>query len=154
MHFHYVLSMGALFGILAGFYFWIGKIVGRSYNETLAQIQFWTLFIGVNVTFLPMHFLGIAGLPRRYSDYPDSYAGWNAVCSFGSLISFISTLLFIYIIYDTLVNGDVISQHNYWAHPLYFDLNSLSPSTASSLEWVISTPPVGHNFSSIPKTYN
>ena len=153
-HFHYVLSMGALFGILAGFYFWIGKMVGRKYDETLAQIQFWTLFIGVNVTFLPMHFLGIAGMPRRYSDYPDAYAGWNSVCSFGSLISIFSTILFIYIIYNTLVDGDVITEHNYWGHPMYFDLNVSNANTGPSLEWVIQTPPVGHNFSSIPKTFN
>lgn len=153
-HFHYVLSMGALFGILAGFYFWIGKMVGRKYDETLAQIQFWTLFIGVNVTFLPMHFLGIAGMPRRYSDYPDAYAGWNAVCSFGSLISIFSTILFIYIIYNTLVDGEVITEHNYWGHPMYFDLNVSNTNASPSLEWVIQTPPVGHNFSSIPKTFN
>lgn len=156
-HFHYVLSMGALFGMLGGFYYWIGKMVGRKYNETLAQIQFWTLFIGVNVTFFPMHFLGIAGMPRRYSDYPDAYAGWNAVCSYGSLISFFSTLLFIFIVYDTLANGAFITDHDgEWETISYFDLNnpSFTNITSPNIEWVINTPPSPHNFSSLPKTFN
>ena len=153
-HFHYVLSMGALFGILGGFYFWIGKIVGKTYNETLAQIQFWTLFIGVNVTFFPMHFLGIAGYPRRYPDYPDAYAGWNAVCTWGSMISLFSTFLFLYIVYDIVANGEKITQNNYWAIPLYFDINGTTTYSARSLEFAISTPPTAHNFSSIVKTFN
>lgn len=102
-HFHYVLSMGAVFGIFAGFYFWVEKILGRSYNELLAKIHFYTFFVGVNLTFFPMHFLGLAGMPRRISDYPDAYSGWNLVCSFGSIISFLSSFLFLYIVYRIFV---------------------------------------------------
>jgi cytochrome c oxidase subunit I len=104
-HFHYVLSMGAVFAIFAGFYFWISKISGLQYVEILGQIHFWIFFIGVNITFFPMHFLGLAGMPRRIPDYPDAYAGWNLVASFGSYISAISSLFFFYIVYHTLVHG-------------------------------------------------
>ena len=93
-HFHYVLSMGAVFGIFTGFYFWIGKISGRKYPEILGQIHFWLFFIGVNITFFPMHFLGLAGMPRRIPDFPDAMSGWNAISSFGSYISFFSVLFF------------------------------------------------------------
>lgn len=98
-HFHYVLSMGAVFGIFAGFYYWVEKILGRKYNELLAKVHFYTFFVGVNLTFFPMHFLGLAGMPRRISDYPDAYAGWNLICSFGSMISFASSFLFLYIVF-------------------------------------------------------
>jgi len=101
-HFHYVLSMGAVFAIFAGWYFWIEKITGLRYPEVLGKIHFWLFFVGVNVTFFPMHFLGLAGMPRRVSDYPDAFAGWNAVASFGSYISAISVVFFFYIIYITL----------------------------------------------------
>jgi cytochrome c oxidase subunit 1 len=97
-HFHYVLSMGAVFGMFAGFFYWIYKMTGATYNEMLSQIMFWMMFVGVNVTFFPMHFLGIAGMPRRIPDFPDEFATWNAVASFGSMISVWSVLLFIYII--------------------------------------------------------
>nr|YP_010117839.1 cytochrome c oxidase subunit 1 [Phytophthora agathidicida]QPN53811.1 cytochrome c oxidase subunit 1 [Phytophthora agathidicida]QTV76629.1 cytochrome c oxidase subunit 1 [Phytophthora agathidicida]QTV76746.1 cytochrome c oxidase subunit 1 [Phytophthora agathidicida]QTV76785.1 cytochrome c oxidase subunit 1 [Phytophthora agathidicida]DAD54865.1 TPA_asm: cytochrome c oxidase subunit 1 [Phytophthora agathidicida] len=107
-HFHYVLSMGAVFGIFTGFYFWIGKISGRRYPEVLGQIHFWLFFIGVNITFFPMHFLGLAGMPRRIPDFPDAMSGWNAVSSFGSYISFFSALFFFYIVYVTLVHGKKI----------------------------------------------
>ena len=107
-HFHYVLSMGAVFGIFAGFYYWIGKITGRQYPEILGQIHFWLFFIGVNITFFPMHFLGLAGMPRRIPDFPDAYSGWNAIASFGSYISFFSALLFFYVVYVTLVQGKKI----------------------------------------------
>jgi len=93
-HFHYVLSMGAVFAIFAGFYYWYGKIFGDMYNELLARIHFWLFFIGVNVTFFPMHFLGLAGMPRRIPDYPDAYAQWNYWASLGSLLSAISVIFF------------------------------------------------------------
>ncbi len=111
-HFHYVLSMGAVFGIFAGFYYWIGKITGRQYPEVLGQIHFWLFFIGVNITFFPMHFLGLAGMPRRIPDFPDAYSGWNAVSSFGSYISFFSALLFFYVVYVTLVHGKKIENNH------------------------------------------
>lgn len=103
-HFHYVLSMGAIFSIFAGFYHWIEKIIGHVYNEHLATIHFWVTFVGVNITFFPMHFLGLAGMPRRIPDYPDAFAGWNYVASIGALISFLGLLLFIYILVEMLYN--------------------------------------------------
>jgi len=111
-HFHYVLSMGAVFSIFAGWYYWVGKITGSQYPEILGQIHFWLFFTGVNVTFFPMHFLGLAGMPRRIPDYPDAYAGWNGIASFGSYISLISMLLFFYIVYITLTEETVILNKN------------------------------------------
>lgn len=105
-HFHYVLSMGVVFGIFSGFYYWFSKMTGLRYPEVLGQIHFWIFFIGVNLTFFPMHFLGLAGMPRRVPDYPDAFAGWNGVASFGSYISAFSVLLFFYIIYITLTDGE------------------------------------------------
>jgi heme/copper-type cytochrome/quinol oxidase subunit 1 len=101
-HFHYVLSMGAVFSIFAGWYYWIGKMTGLRYSEILGQLHFVLFFTGVNITFLPMHFLGLAGMPRRIPDYPDAYAEWNAIASFGSYLSALSAILFLYIVYDTL----------------------------------------------------
>ena len=114
-HFHYVLSMGAVFAIFAGWYYWIGKITGLQYPEVLGQIHFWMFFAGVNITFFPMHFLGLAGMPRRIPDYPDALAGWNAVASFGSYISAISALFFFYIVYVTLTSGVRVNKKNVWA---------------------------------------
>jgi len=114
-HFHYVLSMGAVFAIFAGWYYWIGKITGLQYPEILGQIHFWMFFIGVNLTFFPMHFLGLAGMPRRIPDYADAYAGWNAVASFGSYISAFSALFFFYIVYVTLTSGTRVKAKNIWS---------------------------------------
>jgi len=114
-HFHYVLSMGAVFGMFAGWYYWIGKMTGLEYPEVLGQIHFWLFFIGVNITFFPMHFLGLAGMPRRVPDYPDAYSGWNAVSSFGSYISIFASLLFFYIVYITLTSGKRNTAKYYWA---------------------------------------
>jgi cytochrome c oxidase subunit 1 len=113
-HFHYVLSMGVVFGIFSGFYFWFGKMSGLRYPEVLGQVHFWIFFFGVNLTFFPMHFLGLAGMPRRVPDYPDAYAGWNSVASFGSYISAFSVLLFFYIVYITLTEGEKNSAANQW----------------------------------------
>jgi cytochrome c oxidase subunit I len=104
-HFHYVLSMGVVFGLFAGFYYWMPKITGLMYPEHLGETHFWRMFFGVNLTFFPMHFLGLAGMPRRIPDYPEAYSGWNYVASFGSLISAYATLLFLYIVYKTLTEG-------------------------------------------------
>lgn len=101
-HFHYVLSMGAVFSIFSGWYFWIKNFTGLSYPEIFGQIHFWLFFTGVNLTFFPMHFLGLAGMPRRIPDYADAYAGWNMIASFGSYISVISLLFFFFIVYITL----------------------------------------------------
>jgi len=104
-HFHYVLSMGAVFAIFSGFYYWFGKASGLKYPEILGKMHFWMTFIGVNLTFFPMHFLGLAGMPRRIPDFPDAYAGWNYVASFGSLLTAFSTLFFYYIVIITLTSG-------------------------------------------------
>lgn len=98
-HFHYVLSLGAVFALFAGIYHWLPKMSGFNYDEELGQIHFWSTFIGVNMTFAPMHFLGFSGMPRRIPDYPDVYVYWNAVASFGSIISAVSTVIFFYAIY-------------------------------------------------------
>jgi len=112
-HFHYVLSMGAVFGIFCGFYYWIEKIVGLKYDEYLANIHFYTFFIGVNLTFMPLHFLGLAGMPRRIGDYPEFYRGWNVISSFGSYISLVATCVFIYTVYIMLVYGGVSNRNPY-----------------------------------------
>jgi heme/copper-type cytochrome/quinol oxidase subunit 1 len=104
-HFHYVLSMGAVFAIFAGWYYWIAKITGNMYDETLGKIHFWTTFIGVNLCFFPMHFLGLAGMPRRIPDFPDSYSAWNSVATFGSFITMVSTIFFGYVVFVTFTSN-------------------------------------------------
>ena len=94
-HFHYVLSLAAVFAIFGGWYYWFPKMTGYMYSETLGKLHFWLMFIGANVAFFPMHFLGLAGMPRRYADYPDAFAGWNFVASIGSYISFAGLLVFL-----------------------------------------------------------
>jgi cytochrome c oxidase subunit 1 len=110
-HFHYVLSMGAVFTIFAGFYFWLPKMIGRNYPEALGRVHFWITFFGVNLTFFPMHFLGLAGMPRRIPDYPDAFAGWNSIASFGSYISGIGLLFFFYVVYVSFTSGDLAEQN-------------------------------------------
>ena len=104
--------MGAVFALFAGFYYWAPKIVGRSANELLGNIHFWTLFVGVNLTFFPQHFLGLAGMPRRIPDYPDAFSGWNAVSSFGSLISVIATILFSNFLYCAKIGANFFTPTN------------------------------------------
>lgn len=113
-HFHYVLSMGAVFAIFAGFYFWIAKMTGLQYSEVLGQIHFWIFFVGVNVTFFPMHFLGLAGMPRRIPDYPVAYSEWNLIASYGSYLSAISSLFFFVVVYHTLVHGKPLNKKKIW----------------------------------------
>jgi len=114
-HFHYVLSMGAVFAIFAGWYYWITKITGLEYPEILGKIHFCLFFLGVNITFFPMHFLGLAGMPRRIPDYPDAFAGWNSIASFGSYVSALSTILFFYIVYLTLTSNNRNTKKNTWS---------------------------------------
>lgn len=102
-HFHYVLSMGAVFALFAGFYYWFLFLTGKAYSEYLGQLHFWTTFVGVNVTFFPMHFLGLAGMPRRIPDYPDVYQLWNSVSTFGSYVTTFSLIVFIAVIYKALI---------------------------------------------------
>ena len=99
-HFHYVLSMGAVFGMFGGFYYWSSKIFGKNFNKELGELHYWTTFIGVNLTFFPMHFLGMAGMPRRIPDYPDAYYTLNMVSSAGSAVTIISIIIFLYVIFD------------------------------------------------------
>jgi cytochrome c oxidase subunit 1 len=151
-HFHYVLSMGAVFALFAGFYFWAPKILGKTSNELLGNIHFWTLFVGVNLTFFPQHFLGLAGLPRRIPDYPDAFSGWNAVSSFGSLVSLIATLLFSYIIYDIFTNKTTAS-NNTWAVPYYYISNNkfnANSQVSNTLEWTLASPIPFHAFKMLP----
>jgi cytochrome c oxidase subunit 1 len=151
-HFHYVLSMGAVFGLFAGFYFWAPKIVGKMYNEVAGQIHFWVMFVGVNATFFPQHFLGLAGMPRRIPDYPDAYAGWNYVSSVGSMISVVATAIFGYVIYDMLANTKLVSS-NPWAVPQFFTSTVQFHSTAQSttgLEWTLDSPTPFHAFNTLP----
>lgn len=151
-HFHYVLSMGAVFALFAGFYYWTPKIIGRTYNEFLGKVHFWTLFVGVNLTFFPQHFLGLAGMPRRIPDYPDAFAGWNAISSFGSLISVVATVLFGYIIYDIFVNGKEVN-NNPWAVPSYFTSITQfenETDTSKTIEWSLSSPIPLHAFNMLP----
>jgi heme/copper-type cytochrome/quinol oxidase subunit 1 len=101
-HFHYALSMGAVFTMFAGIYYWFDKITGVRYSEVLGQIHFWTFFLGVNITFFPMHFLGVAGMPRRIPDYPDAFYIFNKVASWGSYISALSVIMFFYLVFEAL----------------------------------------------------
>ncbi|HEX4765352.1 MAG TPA: cytochrome c oxidase subunit I [Lichenihabitans sp.] len=137
-HFHYVLSLGAVFALFAGFYYWFPKMSGYMYNERLGQIHFWLMFVGVNVTFFPQHFLGLAGMPRRYVDYPDAYLMWNEVSSVGALISGAGVVLFLYVIYEAFqvkrVAGD----------------NPWGPG-ATTLEWTLSSPPPFHQYETLPR---
>jgi len=136
-HFHYVLSLGAVFSMFAGFYYWIGKMSGRQYPEFWGKVHFWLTFVGVNLTFFPQHFLGLNGMPRRIPDYPDAFAGWNLISSLGAYISFGSALLFVWIAIYTLTRGQKV-EANYWG-----------PS-ATTLEWTVSSPPPFHAFETLP----
>jgi cytochrome c oxidase subunit 1 len=136
-HFHYVLSLGAVFGIFAGFYYWVGKMTGKQYPETLGKIHFWLTFIGVNLTFFPQHFLGLAGMPRRIPDYPDAYAGWNMLSSLGAFISAASALFFLYVLYRTFTSQERCAD-NPWGEG------------ATTLEWTVSSPPPFHTFNELP----
>ena len=137
-HFHYVLSLGAVYGLFAGFYYWFSKMSGYEYHEGLAKIHFWMTFIGVNLTFFPMHFLGLAGMPRRYIDYPDAFAGWNYVASIGSYISAAATLVFLALILEAFISKRRAAD-NPWGEG------------ANTLEWQVSSPPPYHTFDSLPK---
>jgi cytochrome c oxidase subunit 1 len=137
-HFHYVLSLGAVFAIFAGWYYWFPKMTGRLYNETLAQLHFWVTFIGVNLAFFPMHFLGLAGMPRRYADYPDAYAGWNYIASIGSYISAFGVLIFLVCLAEAYLRRRVAAD-NPWG------------IGATTLEWTVSSPPPFHTFNELPR---
>ena len=150
-HFHYVLSLGAVFALFSAWYYWIPKITGLNYNLLLGKVHFMILFIGVNVTFFPQHFLGLQGMPRRISDYPDAFSGWNLISSFGSIISVIATVLFLHIIYMQLVEGHITSRYPWLVPEFYSDLfQTLFNRNYISLEWSLDSPPKPHAFVSLP----
>jgi len=147
-HFHYVLSMGAVFGVFAGFYFWIGKITGYAYNETYGKIHFWTLFIGVNITFFPMHFLGMSGMPRRIPDYPDAFTPYNYIASVGSILSLIASIFFVYLLLNIFVKKIPFTS---FPSLSYFDTTLLANKNRNyTLDWYLSTPPSYHTFNQLP----
>ena len=150
-HFHYVLSMGAVFALFSGWYFWIPKILGLSYNVFAGKVHFWILFIGVNLTFFPQHFLGLQGMPRRISDYPDAFYGWNLISSIGSIISVIATWYFLTIVYKQLTEGVAVSRYPWLIPQMFTDtFQSLFTRNNSSLEWSLNSPPKPHAFASLP----
>ncbi|HQU67277.1 MAG TPA: cytochrome c oxidase subunit I [Albidovulum sp.] len=138
-HFHYVMSLGAVFAIFAGMYYWIGKMSGRQYPEWAGKLHFWMMFIGSNLTFFPQHFLGRQGMPRRYIDYPEAFAKWNFVSSMGAFLSFASFVFFIFVVLYTLRAGKRVTENNYWNEH------------ADTLEWTLPCPPPEHTFETLPK---
>ena len=143
-HFHYVLSMGAVFAVFSGWYFWIGKITGYNYNEDLGNLHFWFTFIGANLTFFPQHFLGLAGMPRRIPDFADAYADWNFISSIGSCVSILGVLVFFDVISKTLTDRNACPK-NPWK---FFEHKKLRYSF--TLEWHLSSPPAEHTFLESP----
>ncbi len=137
-HFHYVMSLGAVFCIFAGVYYWIGKMSGRQYPEWAGKLHFWMMFIGANITFFPQHFLGRQGMPRRYIDYPEQFAYWNQISSYGAFLSFASFLLFFGIVFYTLLYGKKITENAYWG------------DHSDTLEWTLPNPPPEHTFETLP----
>jgi cytochrome c oxidase subunit 1 len=137
-HFHYVLSLGAVFAIFAGWYYWFPKITGYMYNETIGKLHFWVTFIGVNILFFPQHFLGLAGMPRRTVDYPAAFHGWNEVSSFGSYISGFAVLIFFVGVIEAFMKKRVAG-NNPWG------------VGATTLEWTLSSPPPFHQFETLPR---
>ena len=138
-HFHYVMSLGAVFTIFAGIYFYFPKMTGRMIPEWAGKIHFWTMFIGSNLTFFPQHFLGRQGMPRRYIDYPEAFALWNKVSSYGAFLSFASFVFFFVVIIYAIVAGKRETRPNPWNE------------YADTLEWTLPSPPPEHTFEILPK---
>jgi cytochrome c oxidase subunit 1 len=136
-HFHYVLSLGAVFAIFAGFYYWFEKMWGVRYNETLAVIHFWLTFVGVNVVFFPQHFLGLQGMPRRSIDYPRAFAYWNHVSSLGYLIALAGLVVFLVVLAEAAIRRRP-ARANPWGE------------AATTLEWTLPSPPPFHQFNELP----
>ena len=139
-HFHYVLSLGAVFAIFAGWYYWFPKMSGYMYNETIGKLHFWLTFIGANVLFFPQHFLGLAGMPRHYADYPEAYAFWNRISSFGSYITAFATLVFLAGVFHAYFIGKRKASADPWGIPAHLQ----------TLEWTLPSPPPYHQFETLP----
>ncbi len=137
-HFHYVLSLGAVFTIFSGFYFWFPKFTGYLYNETLGKLHFWITFIGVNLAFMPQHFLGLQGMPRRIADYNDAYAGWNYVSSIGAFIAGAAVLVFLAMLVEAFARKRLAGD-NPWG------------VGATTLEWTLPSPPPFHTYNELPR---
>jgi len=137
-HFHYVMGLAAVLAMFAGFYYWLGKMSGRQYPEGLAKVQFWVFMVGVNVLFFPQHFSGLAGMPRRIPDYPDSYAGWNYVSSIGAYITMVGAALFFVVLWKTFKSGEKVAA-NPWGEG------------ATTLEWSVESPAPFHTHEELPK---
>ncbi len=137
-HFHYVLSLGAVFAIFAGWYYWFPKMTGYMYNEALGKLHFWLTFIGANVLFFPQHFLGLAGMPRRYVDYPDAFAFWNGWSSVGSYITAMGTIVFLLGMLYAYFVARVRAPANPWG------------AGATTLEWTLPSPPAFHSYETLP----
>ncbi len=138
-HFHYVLSLGAVFAIFGGWYYWFAKMTGRVYREWLGQLHFWIMFIGVNLVFFPQHFLGLQGMPRRYIDYPDAFAYWNLVSSIGYLITAFGIVVFVICMLDAFFVYRRKAAANPWG------------VGATTLEWTLPSPPPFHQFNELPR---
>lgn len=136
-HFHYVLSLGAVFALFAGFYYWFPKMSGRMYSELLGQLHFWVFFVGVNVLFFPMHFLGLQGMPRRYPDYPDAFAFWNGIATHGYELMALGMVFFFINVFYSLFAGKK-AEGNPWGEG------------ATTLEWTLTSPPPFHQFETLP----
>ncbi|MBI1383559.1 MAG: cytochrome c oxidase subunit I [Rhizobiales bacterium] len=137
-HFHYVLSLGAVFAIFSAWYYWFPKMSGYMYSETIGKLHFWVTFVGVNLIFFPQHFLGLAGMVRRYVDYPDAYAGWNQISSIGAIIAAISVLIFLYGVFQAFARKEKAAD-NPWGEG------------ATTLEWTLPSPPPYHQFEVLPR---
>jgi cytochrome c oxidase subunit I len=137
-HFHYVLSLGAVFAIFAGFYYWFPKMSGRMYNEPLGKLHFFLMFVGVNVIFFPMHFLGLDGMPRRIPDYTPAFAHWNYVATIGYMITISGVAIFFVNLFWSLAAGRK-APDNPWGEG------------ATTLEWTLPSPPPFHQYSTLPK---
>ncbi len=136
-HFHYVLSLGAIFAIFAGFYYWFEKMWGVKYNEFLGAAHFWIMFVGVNIVFFPQHFLGLQSMPRRYIDYPEAYTLWNQVSSWGYVITAVGVVVFLVVLLEAAIRRRK-AEANPWGEG------------ATTLEWTLSSPPPHHQFNELP----
>jgi cytochrome c oxidase subunit 1 len=137
-HFHYVMAVAAIFAIFGAWYYWFPKMTGYMYSQRIANLHFWIMFIGVNMIFFPMHFLGLAGMPRRTIDYPDAFAGWNEIASYGSFISGFAVLIFIFGVFEAFARKRVASA-NPWGEG------------ATTLEWQLPSPPPFHQWEQLPR---